>query len=485
MGRSHHGCTRCKRRRQKCSEEKPSCKRCQDAGALCNYAIVLKWEGRVPRRDEPKRAGNRSSKSLVSPTKSPTPPAEFQGINYLDPLSGLPYTHRMLLHHFVTKCSLVACHRHIRTQICDMIFPMILQIPSLMFATIARSALHLNTLRRPELVDFALEEDVSSFMAKSLQCLRQELQTADPKTRFSLLPTIRTLFICEIYSGKADNSWRIHMEGAKALIESTRTNISQENLESDAVHHWISIRWFESVQSLAALTQHIQHEEQWQRGPRPLLCDQGEQSGVLDLYSGYTIDLDAVFREIGAAAWERQQLDNMPNNGSQLLEMNLRNRAKWLEHSVRAMISRDSRMGPALAPDTSLSKEEATQFSVCNLAYQYSALIHIYRRVQKLPSSAANVQDCVRRILDTVIGILPVSELSPWVLLTTPIFTAGHEAMGEDRIKAKGLLVKLYEKLKIRNTLRSAHILEASWSGNLSEMINPTGNDHVLDFIPY
>ncbi|KAF7592008.1 hypothetical protein BBP40_000788 [Aspergillus hancockii] len=364
---------------------------------------------------------------------------------------------------------------------------MILQIPSLMFATIARSALHLNALRRTASDDFTMEDDVSSFIASSLQCLRHELQTEDPKTRYSLLPTIRTLFICEIYSGKADNSWRVHMEGAKALIESTRADISKGTIESDAAHHWVSIRWYESVQSLTALTQHIYHEEQWECRPRPLICSQGEESGFLDLYSGYTVDIDTVFREIGAAAWERQKLDNMRGNGSLLLETNLMNRASWLEHSVKAMILRDSQEGPVLAPGTLLSEAEARQFSACNLAYQYSALIHIYRRVQQLPSSAAKIQDCVRGVLDAVTGILPVSELSPWVLLTTPIFTAGSEAMGEDRRKAKYLLIKIYEKLKIRNTLRSAQILEASWCGNSpydNDMIKTTATvrfSHIID----
>lgn len=55
MPRSHHGCARCKSRRQKCDEEKPSCRRCREAGSTCDYAVVLKWDGRVPRRQAVKR----------------------------------------------------------------------------------------------------------------------------------------------------------------------------------------------------------------------------------------------------------------------------------------------------------------------------------------------------------------------------------------------------------------------------------------------
>lgn len=41
--RSHHGCTRCKKRRQKCDELRPCCGRCKEAGSQCSYTKALKW----------------------------------------------------------------------------------------------------------------------------------------------------------------------------------------------------------------------------------------------------------------------------------------------------------------------------------------------------------------------------------------------------------------------------------------------------------
>lgn len=41
--RSHHGCTRCKKRRQKCDELRPCCSRCMEAGSQCSYTKALKW----------------------------------------------------------------------------------------------------------------------------------------------------------------------------------------------------------------------------------------------------------------------------------------------------------------------------------------------------------------------------------------------------------------------------------------------------------
>ena len=46
--RSWSGCTRCKRRRQKCDEGRPSCNRCASAKIEdeCVYEVKLRWGGR-------------------------------------------------------------------------------------------------------------------------------------------------------------------------------------------------------------------------------------------------------------------------------------------------------------------------------------------------------------------------------------------------------------------------------------------------------
>jgi hypothetical protein len=45
--RSRGGCTRCRKRRQKCDEEKPKCKRCEaDGEKECVYEVNIQWGGR-------------------------------------------------------------------------------------------------------------------------------------------------------------------------------------------------------------------------------------------------------------------------------------------------------------------------------------------------------------------------------------------------------------------------------------------------------
>jgi hypothetical protein len=46
--RSRGACARCKKRRQKCDEQRPACGRCQESEIeKCTYTIDLRWGGRA------------------------------------------------------------------------------------------------------------------------------------------------------------------------------------------------------------------------------------------------------------------------------------------------------------------------------------------------------------------------------------------------------------------------------------------------------
>lgn len=437
--RSHHGCARCKRRRQKCTETRPSCKRCLDAAVPCYYLTVLKWDGRVPRDKQPSRskcmnlAESRfdpdnvpstdptpQSGHYVPPEQSHTAPvwicqSPMHGLSLLDRLAS---SQKLLLHHFVTHSSMISSHSYLRERMCEQV-SVALEIPSLLDATMALAALHRMSLLDDPSDGFTPEPVVSDLINRSLRNLRREIETHAPNINH--LHTIRTLCVCEIYSGKADCAWRVHVNGAKAVLTSSASQ-KEQYLWHQA--DWLSLRWYESIQSLGALTEnflrakrtdHLAQDHDW-------LLQPDSDSYSFDLYTGYSSDLNMVFRDIGRSIKDA-------GSGGQWNEQtspkSLRDKAYSLEVTVRDMISRDATEGLRFPLDISLSEHEAEHFAVCNEAYQYSALIHILRKLQKRPASSSEVQACVRSILDAVCTILPVSTLSPWVLLTTPIFVAG------------------------------------------------------------
>ncbi|KAJ5825217.1 hypothetical protein N7474_002355 [Penicillium riverlandense] len=425
--RSHHGCVRCKRRRQKCDEQKPACGRCRQAEETCDYSVILKWNGRVPR--DPKTSKRKQSFEI--PAAAPDN-AQLPGTNNvpepqhtdlvhcstrLDAWSALSSTTKLLLHHFITSASLISSHTLIRDQICRQILPLAHHSSSLMYATMALSALHRLTLLNNLPNQFIPEETVSYYMSASLRHLREELQTQNhPKQ--ALLHTIRTLCHCEIYSGKADSSWRVHVNGARAIFESSDPKDIWADPEPS---RWLWARWCLSIQALAAVTD-------IGLPPKPnsqdLIRQAVHEKPLLDIYTGYSADLNVAFMEIGAAAWKRQALDSELTSDD-TAEPELQREADRLESMLQEMIRRDSEEGLRVPAHLSLSEDYIRQFSACNAAYQYSALIHLYRRVRKMSPFSAEVQECVRKTLDVVCGILPVEALSPWILLATPIYTAG------------------------------------------------------------
>lgn len=415
--RSHHGCARCKRRRQKCDEKWPSCNRCLQAAATCEYLLTLKWDGRVPRKQPPRRkrkkpildsnAGDANSASLWD---------EAVHLQCLDPLDALSSTEKLLLHHFVTKASLISSHPHLRDQLCQQILPMAHHSPSLMYATMAFAALHRLTLLNELPEQFMPEEMVSYFMSASLGHLRTELQI-DDRPKQPLLHTIRTLCHCEIYSGKADSSWRVHVNGARVIFESSPNSW----MESEP-SQWLWARWCLSIQALTAVTEYGLSQDQ---GSQALIRHAVDEGHTLDIYTGYSSDLNVALMEIGAAAWRRQlsASDKTEPNGNTETEM--QEEADRLENMVQRIIHRDMEEGLEIPTQLPLAANEILQFSACNTAYQHAALIHLHRRVQGKDSRSNAVQGCVRKILDVVCGILPIVPLSPWVLLATPIYTAG------------------------------------------------------------
>lgn len=388
---------------------------------------------------------------MASPTMQP------------DPFWCLTNEQKMLLHHFIHDASqITACHSGMQNDICRMLIPMALQTPSLLHATTALSAIHLQAVNnRSENVKAM--PDIARFMALSLEHFRCELQ--DPASRGSeaLLATARTLCLAEIHSGAVHpNSWRAHIEGAKVLMRTIEQSVPNSGGGGKDGFRWYLDRWYRSIVSLTALTAN---------GP-PI----GDHASVemitdgspdyLDDYWGFSVHLSAIFREIGAAAWQqRLELEDQNNNNHDDDPGTRPDPASRLELSVRRLMAHTARSTPTFYPGVAdgLTNECVREFMLCNEAFQHSALIQIQRRLRKTPSSSAAVQASVRRILECTTQIGPSSGLSPWVMLTTPLFIAGCEAQGQQREQVRGLLSLLHDTIRVPNVLQSLKFLEQYW----------------------
>jgi Fungal specific transcription factor domain len=290
--------------------------------------------------------------------------------------------------------------------------------------------------------------------------------------RDAVLATALTLCMCEIHS-RADlpRSWRLHLEGAKAILSTLPTTSSSRPTDPNSQTGLLE-RWYTSIEALAAIS-----SKGLRAGDLPPITSPSPETPIfeaakgevfLDDYFGFSTDLVEAFKEIGAAAWERKSLSSPSASESAhaiLSEEDMDLEAQNLEQCIMDMIARDSTAPPNFYPGVKekLSDEVVREFYLCNEAYQHSALLHIYRRVMLLERTDFRVQGCVKRILECVSGIRQRAGLSPYIVLTMPLFTAGREALGEDREEVRCALRGLGEWLRLRNVWRSLEFLEEGW----------------------
>ncbi|OQD99393.1 hypothetical protein PENSOL_c006G02766 [Penicillium solitum] len=504
MSRSFTGCKRCKARRQKCDEQRPNCGRCQTAGEQCQYAMQLQWGGRAFSRS---RFGacvgtggmqrlEYSPGEFIYTTKtaaqsaSAKPGSDLTLSQPVDPFSSLSSSQKALLHHFINDASqITACHSGMQQDICRMLIPMALQTPSLLYATTALSAIHIQALHnQSESVKSA--PDIARLMALSLEHFRTELQNPSSKDPEALVATARTLCLAEIHSGAINpNSWRAHIDGARALMRASDA-AGEDSLRSTSGFRRYLDRWYWSIVSLTALTGNGPPIGDISDFASSDLMGLGGSTDYLDDYWGFSVDLAAVFRQIGAAAWRSHQIEKATQGFvAGEIDGSVEDDAASLEFAIRQLMNRDSNSQPSFYPRAAegLSAESAQQLLLCNEAFQHSALIQIHRRLRKTPTTSPEVQQSVQRILECTAQIGPSSGLSPWVMLTTPIFIAGCEARGQDRDTVRQLLSSLHDTIRVPNVLQSLRFLEQYWSNKLSEEEDWS---HFLermqfDFIPY
>ncbi|KIY00944.1 uncharacterized protein Z520_03610 [Fonsecaea multimorphosa CBS 102226] len=541
--RSWNGCVRCRKRRQKCGEQKPQCVRCEKDKAACSYQKPLRFGGRPFGQSRfgaclSKKAGGArkavttdggfvyTSVSATNAATPETPPlrqaarAETESAvaelaaeeetslevlqvseggpslipSHVDMLSFIPWNNRALLQYFTCNASMaLATHTIVHREVCELILPMALCNPALLHATLALAAIHRNSLTSTteNEMDGRAQRLVTQLMATSIRHLRHELQDPRSSPLAAKVATTRTLFLCEAISGSHSlRAWRAHFQGARALLSSRERSFDDVGgFEQDPSLLFLQ-RWYKITEALVAITtEGLLAGQIACSGPRALIGETEGADVCIDMYTGCAGDISTVFREIGAVAWERRRAADDSGRHPRLSEQDFLREADLLDRSVRRMIERDRARTTVfnISGARDLTVEESKEFLLCNEAYQHTALIHIHRRIRRLPPHAAVVQESVRRIVECVESIRPAATLSPLTLLTTPLFTAGCEATGAERCKIAQLLTNMFTLLRLPNMKRALQVLQAFWraseaSGDDWEDFSRQRN---WDFLPY
>jgi hypothetical protein len=406
---------------------------------------------------------------------------------------------RLLLHHFAHEASrITSCHPRIQSDFCQLLLPMALSYRPLLSALMALSAIHRNSLYTPRSLTSSSSstflsspiastpegDAVISLKTSSISQLRREL--LQPSSEFGMrdtvLATVLTLCMCEIHSG-ADQprSWRLHLEGAKAILSSHGNSSRKVEARDAPIHDGLLGRWYTSIAALAAISdgglkagQLSPASSGYPYTATGVVSQENESEVYLDDYFGFSTDLAQVFIEIGALAHERRSLSCPSPSHVSLSDADLELEATALESHILSMITRDFTQSPKFFPGVreQLRPETIQEFQLCNEAYQNTALLHIYRRVLLLEKNDEKVQDSVKRVLECVRGITPQCGLSPYIVLNVPLFTAGRDAIGDDRDAIRGHLIELAQMTGLRNIKRGLEILESMWGSGQEGLLS-------------
>ncbi|EXK29134.1 hypothetical protein FOMG_14312 [Fusarium oxysporum f. sp. melonis 26406] len=535
--RSWVGCARCKSFKKKCSEERPSCQRCQTAGVKCEYGVKLRWGGRpfnrspfgdclsqnegnvqrldlnkknfiyvspsTPRPgpskatspppdqniDEPEwittspSEDSEYSQLVVSQRQMPMPPltpsVEFFG--HLSPL------HRSGLQYFTERTvKVLAPHPQIFDELCELILPMAVFNEPLLQGIVALAATHRLATCKTSEEQSSQALIVAGFQALSSRSLCQKLSECDEDQQLiPLLAASRALFVCEVFASEpSPDRWSVHFRGARGLISRIHDKGLSQN-PTDELR--FLLRWFDMTESLVCHSMSdLAPQQSTIPSPTTLASDTDDEPVYIDMYLARTKDLLGVFKEIA-------RLCRINNDGTASETSSQGGQVEaevwWLLNYLQSIIDRDQANPPPVMSIRGrvLSVAEVHEYRLSNQIWQLTGLLLIHRRLRHERRSSPLVQNLVNQILECAERLTLRDGLTPVTLLTPPLFFAGCDALGDDRPRIKTSLQGVSTALGLLNTQRALEILEQYWKADpgVDDDLADRSWPKISQFLPY
>ncbi|KIW64824.1 hypothetical protein PV04_09731 [Phialophora macrospora] len=514
--RSQNGCERCRKRRQKCDEQRPVCTRCRKAtGVVCVYGINLRWGGRQfeksrfgkcqVQRVETSRGSFVYSSEYYAQNRSPSPTLQqtagsLQQTSRLaiatpgamprniGLLPGLTPDQKSLLHHFVHEASsLISCNRQIQSQTCQVLLPLSLEVSALLHAVLAFSAGHRASIGENEDRTRMFKMQLVTTRNQSIRELHHNLDPLNSSHLEATLATSLMLCLCALrYDEEAYNSWRIHLNGARATISAISRLPNSESLQSSTRFSYLKKRYtiLETI-ALQGLNGFHARDLDYEIAKQ----DAQPAEVFLDDYVGCATDVLEMFQEVSAVAWETRRARAADGKELVLSQHDFDLEAFNLETRLLQMIDRDRKSSPVFCPGVQamLSPRQIADYVLFNELVQYTVLLVIRRRIRRLSPSNSLVQECVGKIIQLANFLTPSNGLSPGLGLNEVLFAAGCSCLEPDRDSIRRLLNSFYHSTQNHNTILALRILEEHWTkmGSAQESDDSSEVHTNIDFIAY
>ncbi|CAK7236664.1 hypothetical protein SBRCBS47491_009715 [Sporothrix bragantina] len=485
--RSRLGCDECRRRRRKCDEKQPACRRCTSAGRDCRYTLRI-----VVNRDPTVIDLNDGNDDDDDDNdKHANDSAEIARVNNLLTTAaftvsrlpnGVPLAppYRRLLDYFARDVlASLSVHPVIHSDLAQGLVPAMLHEPHLLSAGLALAAAGLASRGLVDVGGIDLMRVIAHLQTSGLSLLRKVVAEAENETDERHLPATCLLWcLADVFAADASaSSWRIHLRGIKALLGGAKaldafvtrgrggtltlsaSASSSSSSSRSAMGHLA--RLYLSLQTLP----HVARRRRQQASTEDSETDQtaatesdhviGEEAAAMDKpgpmidgFLGCSEELFEIMQHVEQVAStlppmtaSQDIVDDIDTDdtGDALstftaphLTGPARVTADMLLQRVQALVLLDADDNPT--PNiTNISLEALTpaaarEFALCHGCFQQATLVHIYRRLFRLPSRSPLIQQGVSEIQRMASQMTQGTACSTWVAMALPLFTAGCEA---------------------------------------------------------
>lgn len=302
--------------------------------------------------------------------------------------------------------------------------PVMLHSPQLMSACLALSAAGFLSRGILEVEGIKILRILEHLEASGLALLRSALGTGQRSA--TMLATCLIWCLTDVFTYRQGmSSWRIHLQGMRALLDE---NEAHHDFVTPSASFRSTMRHLYQLYLSLQILPHIPTIESLENSAQ--LGAQGSQkyewvsiaSPEIDGFLGYSNELLDVLQQIDRLS------RSVSDDGTQsLIEADI------LLGKVKGMISRDTISPQDISICTPLSPEYNREFALCNQIFQQATLIHLYRKLYRLPSGSQSIQACVHSIEEMISNMIQGQPCHTWVAMAMPLFTLGCEAFTEDQ----------------------------------------------------
>lgn len=299
---------------------------------------------------------------------------------------------------------------------------MALDSPHLLSACLALSASGFLSRGLSEIEGIDISRVLVHLQSSGLSLLRSALGSGQMNE--TLLATCLIWCLADVFAYRQGvSSWRIHLQGIKALIDGNQTyqNFGTGSGAAQTAMRHLYLLYL-SLQTLPYVPSIDSPKFPTPQGIPPLEPEGASMiSPSINGFLGYSEELLHVLQQINHISNDVEDAASAVSQSDILLG------------KVKGMISRDSKAPPEITISTSLSIDHGREFSLCHKTFQQATLVHLYRRLYNMSSGSAPIQAAVEEIEEMVSEMTQGQPCHTWVAMAMPLFTIGCEAFTEDQ----------------------------------------------------